>query len=458
MKRGGQMILLGDGFVFLENLSMVQSKQIRYVVRTLISVCCMMFLYVLFFCFFEFSSSALAEEAVFSGVGNSVYFFKDGAFVRYQKGASQPDQGYPKPINKKTWPGLSRYRMDITAAMRVDDDAYFFLSDGRYIKYDLKGLSVHNGYPRIVSNDNWSGLATYAKDISAAIRYNDTYAYFFLSDGRYLLYNLQKQQMSSDSPQSFDGSEWRGIELGNAHIQSMFSWNNGKIYCFLSNQSYLRFDRYDRAFESGYPRNISEETWPGLEFWDKPRISIRTKKWNGELIKTKTRVAFVLPRRMLGPITTGPKSQENGRYLSVDPFLSASSSTAEKKNIFTLYPIEKRQEEGLQNNHPGVYQKVIIQAKNGMFLGVSQAHGGLLRADREQSDATVFIMDQTWGDRVALHVYQRNFQWKNRSAIPMVSRYLSTYFYSYGDHTYGSINPEGSITAGTLLDMYLVSQ
>jgi hypothetical protein len=348
--------------------------------------------------------------------------------------------------------------MDITAAMNVDDDAYFFLSDGRYIKYDLKDFFMEKGYPRTVSNDNWSGLASHAKDISAVLRYNETYAYFFLSDGRYLLYNLQKQQMSSDSPQSFDGSEWRGIELGNAHIQSIFSWNNGKIYCFLSNQNYLRFDRYDRAFEPGYPRTISEETWPGLDFWDKPHISIRTKKWSGAPIKNKTRVAFVLPRRMLGPITTGPKSQENGLYLSVDPFLSATSSTVDKKNIFTLYSIDKKQEEGLQKNHPGSYQKVIIQANNGMFLGVSQAHGGLLRADREQSDATVFIMDQTWGDRVALHIYQRNYQWKNRSAIPMVSRYLSTYFYSYGDHTYGSINPEGSITAGTLLDMYLVGK
>ena len=409
-------------------------------------------------CFFFHLGGGLAYagEAVFSGLGTSVYFFKDGMYLRYQKGNNRPDRGYPRAITNESWPGLSPFKDDITAAMRLGAEALFFLSDGRYLKYNLNDARVVEGYPRAVSNENWLGLAPYAKQISAAIRYNTAYAYFFLSDGRYILYDLEKDRISDGYPRFFDNSEWNGLSVSKEHIQAMFSWSDDKIYCFLSDYKYLRFDRNNRAIDPEYPQTITSDSWPGLKFWLQERSTIDVKPWDGKPIEGGTFVVFRLPRRMLGPITTGPNSQSNELYLTTDPFFAAASKNIESHNIFTLYPIEKKQEEGLQNNHPGVYQKVIIQGYQGKFVGVSQAHGGLLRVDRQRDDATVFILDQTWGENVVLHVYQRNYTWKNRSSIPLLSRYLSTYFYSYGDHTYGSINPEGAPTAGSLLEMYVV--
>ena len=159
---------------------------------------------------------------------------------------------------------------------------------------------------------------------------------------------------------------------------------------------------------------------------------------------------------MIGPITTGPGSQRVDLYLSVDPFLRAKEDVLGKENVFTLHILDKRHEEGLYNNHPGVYQKVAIKAPNGMFLGLSEAHGGLLRADRRKQDASIFILDQTWEDHIVLHLYQRKYTWARQNDIPLVSSYLSTYFYSYGDHTYGSINPTGVLTPGSLLQMFIL--
>ena len=425
-----------------------------------IVACCMrMMICFLWFvgCFFHLGgSAAYAGEAVFSGLGNSVYFFKDGMYLRYQKGSSKPDRGFPKRITDETWPGLNPYKDDINAAMKVGSSVFFFLSDGQFIKYDLKDSQVVDGYPIAVSNDNWRGIEPYAKQISAAIRYNNTYAYFFLKDGRYILYDLENNQMSNGYPHRFDDSEWKGLSVSKEHINSMFSWSDDKIYIFTSDHKYLRFDRTNRYIDPEYPRTITSDSWPGLKFWLKKSTAIKVKKWDGTPFKAGSKVVLRLPRRMLGPITTGPGSQANGLYLTSDPFLAAASKKVNKRNIFTLYPIERKHEEGLQNNHPGIYQKVIIQGHDGKFVGVSQAHGGLLRVDRERTDATVFILDQTWGEHALLHVYKRNYTWKNHSSIPLVSRYLSTYFYSYGDHTYGSVNPGRAPTAGSLLEIYVV--
>ena len=77
-------------------------------------------------------------------------------------------------------------------------------------------------------------------------------------------------------------------------------------------------------------------------------------------------------------------------------------------------------------------------------------------ANRGRDDAEVFILDQTWEEHVLLYIYRRRYQWANRNQIPLVAGYVGTYFYSYGDSTYGSMNVAGKITAGSLLEMYLV--
>ena len=157
------------------------------------------------------SFSAVAGEAAFSGINSEVYFFKDGEYVRQKKGKNTAESGYPKPINETTWPGLTPYRYKITAALTDGNNGVFFLSDGRYITYDLKEMRILPGYPKEIANSNWNGLSPYAKNISAAIKYNAKYVYFFLTDGRYILYNLKSREMPSKYPKYLDGSEWKGL-------------------------------------------------------------------------------------------------------------------------------------------------------------------------------------------------------------------------------------------------------
>ena len=40
--------------------------------------------------------------------GKAQFFFSDGTYTRYDVKADHGDKGYPKPVDKGTWPGLTR--------------------------------------------------------------------------------------------------------------------------------------------------------------------------------------------------------------------------------------------------------------------------------------------------------------------------------------------------------------
>ncbi len=197
--------------------------------------------------------------------GKAQFFLSDGTYVRYDVAADRADPGYPKPVTETTWPGMGRYgRQIIAAANGLDPNkAYFFLQNGTYLRYDIRRDSVDQGYPVEVGK-TWAGLGPYATKIYAALNWPNDKIQFFLSNGTYIRYDLRADKVEASYPRPIDRASWPGLAPYAARISSAINWLNGKAYFFLDDGRYLRYDIRNDAVDSGYPKNVDEGTWPGL--------------------------------------------------------------------------------------------------------------------------------------------------------------------------------------------------
>ena len=95
--------------------------------------------------------------------GDKIQFFlNDGTYIRYDTRADAVDAGYPKPITQSTWPGLAPYASHIAGAINWGGGkAYFFLDDGRYLRYDIAADGVDAAYPKPINDRTWPGLHGY---------------------------------------------------------------------------------------------------------------------------------------------------------------------------------------------------------------------------------------------------------------------------------------------------------
>lgn len=194
------------------------------------------------------------------------YFFRsDEQYVRYSKTLDKADAGYPNPASELTWPGLGKYKDKIIAAFRKDNaKAYFFLSDGHYIRYDINSDTSDSGYPKSIDNDTWPGMGPYATNIVAALRWKGNRVYFFLDNGDYIRYNLAKDRVDNGYPKAINNYTWPGLGEYASDIQSAVKWSDGRGYIFLKNQKYVRYNISLDRVDAGYPSAVNNNTWPGL--------------------------------------------------------------------------------------------------------------------------------------------------------------------------------------------------
>ncbi|GAA3930985.1 hemopexin repeat-containing protein [Litoribacillus peritrichatus] len=194
------------------------------------------------------------------------YFFRnDAQYVRYDKLTDQSDSGYPKETNDSNWPGLNAYKDQITASFKKDAaTSYFFLKNGQYINYDNVADKVRSGYPKDITSVTWPGLDSYKDQIEAALRWHNDKVYFFLSDGQYIRYDLDSDAVDSGYPKPINDDTWPGMRAYATDITAAVKWSDNLGYIFLSNQRYLRYDLAEDRVEEGYPRRIDDGTWPGL--------------------------------------------------------------------------------------------------------------------------------------------------------------------------------------------------
>ena len=90
------------------------------------------------------------------------FFLNDKSYIRYDLQADRMEPGYPKPIDETTWPGLAPYAAHLAAAINAENGkAFIFFDDGRFVRYDIAADHVDDGYPKPINAETWPGLFKY---------------------------------------------------------------------------------------------------------------------------------------------------------------------------------------------------------------------------------------------------------------------------------------------------------
>lgn len=211
---------------------------------------------------------SLVITSIFNLDANTTYFFRDdGRYVKYNKPQDKAESGYPLDVNNTNWPGLSAYRLQLLAGFNGENGkAYFFLKDGRFIRYDIALDSIDTGYPKQVDNSTWPGLSPYLPKIRASLVWKsaDKKLFLFLSDGTYLRINLTTFSIDAGYPKSVDNTSWPGLGSVASNIVSAMKWDDTKAYFFLSDNTYIRYSITNDAADTGYPKVVDNSTWYGL--------------------------------------------------------------------------------------------------------------------------------------------------------------------------------------------------
>lgn len=138
--------------------------------------------------------------------------------------------------------------VDITAALNWSTSrAYFFRSDGRYVRYNKTTDQSDSGYPVDTTNRNWPGLGNYAQDIRATLRRNGNKVFFFFANGTYSRYDLVNKSVDSGYPKPINNSTWPG--RGNYATQITEQRCSGMIRAGIK---LFRQVRQSRGFLRGY--------------------------------------------------------------------------------------------------------------------------------------------------------------------------------------------------------------
>lgn len=223
-----------------------------------------------------FSMPAYAEKympervvgaAVNWGNGKA-YFFQSGQYIRYTVRSNmaddllgdKPDPGYPKPINNETWPGL--IWGDFDAVVNWGNGKAYFFKGKEYIRYDVNADRADPGYPKPISEETWPGMI-WIDGIDAAVNWGNGKVYFF-KGGQYIRYDIENDRADSGFPKRINGETWPGL-IWTDGFDDVVNWGNGKAY-FFKGSEYIRYDiQIDKA-DIDYPKKIESPAWPGLKW------------------------------------------------------------------------------------------------------------------------------------------------------------------------------------------------
>jgi hypothetical protein len=197
---------------------------------------------------------------------NTAYLFRsNGTYVKYNKLTNTAVAGYPLSTTNSTWPGLGSYVSLLKAILRWDNQkAFVFLSDGRFLRYDMVADRTDAGYPQTITNTTWPGLGSYATKIAATVNWGNGKVYLFLSDGRYLRYDIAANKVDAGYPRPTDNSNWPGLGSYATQIAAILEWDTRYVYVLLTNNTFIKYDKVADAAVAGYPQPISATTLPGV--------------------------------------------------------------------------------------------------------------------------------------------------------------------------------------------------
>ena len=197
-------------------------------------------------------------------MATKVYFFFKDQYVRYDRSTDKVDDGYPQPI-AGNWNGLAEtgFAAGFDSAVNWGNGKLFFFKGDQYVRYDINGDKVDDGYPQPISG-NWNGVAEagFPDRLNAVVNWGNGKAYLFRGN-QYQRYDIAADKVDNGYPQPIAGN-WQGMaEAGFGDgIQAIVPWGNGKVF-FFRNDKYSRYDIAADKVDNGYPQLIAGN-WQGM--------------------------------------------------------------------------------------------------------------------------------------------------------------------------------------------------
>lgn len=192
----------------------------------------------------------------------SYLFYDSPEYVRYDQAKDRA--GAPTKVDERTWPGLSKWLPKVRAGFSRDRKvAFFFLDDGTYLRYDKVADRVGDGYPLRITDSTWPGLAPYASRIRTALRWKGSKVFLFLDNDHYLRYDVDADRVDPGYPMQVDEHTWPGLRAHVADIETAMKWNDSRAFMFLKGNRYLRYDITNDRVDAG-PRPVNDDSWPGV--------------------------------------------------------------------------------------------------------------------------------------------------------------------------------------------------
>jgi hypothetical protein len=197
-------------------------------------------------------------------MGTKVYFFSGDRYLRYDRGDDSADDGYPLAVGTN-WPGFAAAGFDqgVDAALNLEAGKAYFFRGPNYLRYDIAADRTDDGYPLPIAG-NWPGLAEagFSGGIDAAVNWGNGKAYFF-SGNSYVRYDIAGDKVDEGFPLPI-GPHWPGFEAAGfaGGVDAAVNWGNGKVH-FFKGPRYLRYDIAEDKTDDGYPLPIAGQ-WPGL--------------------------------------------------------------------------------------------------------------------------------------------------------------------------------------------------
>jgi hypothetical protein len=215
----------------------------------------------------DFYKARLMSDDVPESINHLCFLFNDGTYIqcdifnrRTQASGS----------TTSAWRGMNADQAsEISAALNLQDGKiYFFLRNGNYVRYDIAQEIIDQA--EIPVSSGWPGISdAQATQISAALYYPTNKIYFFLSNGNYLRFDVAQNQ--ADQPELPTSADWPGITNEEATgIIAAVAYPNSRAYLFLSNGNYLIFNTETNQLDG---RGDTPNDWPGISLAASQRLS-----------------------------------------------------------------------------------------------------------------------------------------------------------------------------------------
>lgn len=162
---------------------------------------------------------------------------------------------------------VTRDNFEINAATNWNDNkrALFLFNDHTYTFYNKLENKPDPGYPKVMSDEIFPGCEDYLGKIEALINWDNASLFMFLNDGKYILYNLNRKKIENEYPRDISNNSWPGLEPYKNEIIGAVKMDNTKMYFFTRDGRYIVFDMQENKTETTYALAINEKTLPGLK-------------------------------------------------------------------------------------------------------------------------------------------------------------------------------------------------